>query len=387
MEAENAVLVMLKLGEDQEATDDRGRQWDSKSGFLMGPGGGGAGDSFGTTNSSYAVIINNIAQKIGTAQAEVLIFTTSSLKDGVHNLTVAVRLSRATQQFAFDRAAILSPIYFAPQILERKIIYESVGLPDPSLLRQHGHATRIQRDVESRLRIGRPKRNDNYDNRPIQENIHRWLPSSDVPDALRFFLAGFDPAAVHAHAREHEHADDSVAAPNYAVHTRRRGEWYGPIRERICKQVRVGIRVFGYIGDVRFVLYVSVQHRLQQHQRSCKGHGSTGERFPEASPRFRKAWGVGLRLGDSRGSAEGISMQQGGIREPMARGETRGRDTPQKPIQGQIEEPSGAKSILNAVSGACGAKEPGEVAARAKELRRRGKLEERDHNKCPQYPF
>ncbi|KAF7333730.1 hypothetical protein MVEN_02329400 [Mycena venus] len=103
--------------------------WYTKSGFLKEPGEGGDGDGYhitslpgasfslefhgtgvnlyGTTNSSYAVLIDSVEQKLPAVSKD-LIYQTTSLQDGPHNLTVTVS-PKAKQQFAFDRVVVFSP--------------------------------------------------------------------------------------------------------------------------------------------------------------------------------------------------------------------------------------------------------------------------------------
>ncbi|KAJ6528001.1 hypothetical protein DFH09DRAFT_1186236 [Mycena vulgaris] len=214
--------------------------WYSKSGFLKEPGEGGVGDSFhstalpgasfnlefhgtgvnlyGTTNSSYAVTIDNVAQKIGTTRAEDLIFTTSSLKDGAHNLTLAVNPSKPTQQFAFDRAVVFSPVKALPSPVfydntDSRLSYSGTwkaasapGIPNATVTHPYKQTSTAGSSVSFNftgavgvalhgpVNWGDWVYTVDLDGRKTSYNASTYW---KIPDALRFFQAGLDPTATH----------------------------------------------------------------------------------------------------------------------------------------------------------------------------------------------
>ncbi|KAJ7269313.1 hypothetical protein B0H12DRAFT_1095189 [Mycena haematopus] len=105
--------------------------WYTVSGFISANGEGGAGDSYhltsldgasvnlnfygtavylyGTTNSSYDTTLDNKAYTHDTPSSNLLL-SISDLEEGSHSVTLTARPTGPSQQLAFDRAVISTPL-------------------------------------------------------------------------------------------------------------------------------------------------------------------------------------------------------------------------------------------------------------------------------------
>ncbi|KAJ7469593.1 hypothetical protein FB451DRAFT_1476458, partial [Mycena latifolia] len=220
--------------------------WYSKSGFLKDPGEGGVGDSFhstafpgasfnlefhgtgvnlyGTTNSSYAVTIDNVPVKLPSASTQPgdLVFVASDLKNGAHNLTLTVKPTKATQQFAFDRAVVFAPVKSGRDIpmpafydnTDARLAYSGTwkdvsapGIPNATVTHPFKQTTTGGSSVSMNftgavgVAIDGPVNWGDWvysvalDGKKTSYNASTYW---KVPDALRFFQAGLNPDAMHS---------------------------------------------------------------------------------------------------------------------------------------------------------------------------------------------
>ncbi|KAJ7755055.1 hypothetical protein DFH07DRAFT_822744 [Mycena maculata] len=105
--------------------------WYTQSGFISQNGEGGAGDSYhltslagasvsldfygtavylyGTTNSTYDILVDNSPYVDVSPIADLLVSVTN-LQEGNHNVTLTARPSESSEQLAFDRAVVSAPL-------------------------------------------------------------------------------------------------------------------------------------------------------------------------------------------------------------------------------------------------------------------------------------
>ncbi|KAJ7925098.1 hypothetical protein B0H13DRAFT_2314892 [Mycena leptocephala] len=105
--------------------------WYSGSGFLTTVADPGVGDSYhrtsrdgasvnlefygtaiylyGTTNSTYELVLDTKTVTMDEPMATGLLFSTSDLQEGTHSVSLTARPSNSAQQLAFDRAVISTP--------------------------------------------------------------------------------------------------------------------------------------------------------------------------------------------------------------------------------------------------------------------------------------
>ncbi|KAF8205873.1 hypothetical protein K438DRAFT_1817520 [Mycena galopus ATCC 62051] len=213
--------------------------WYSESGFLKSPGENGAGDSYhisafagasfnleftgtgvnlyGTTNSSYDIFIDNVPQTLPAISKD-LIFSTTSLENAPHNLTLTVSPSKATEQFAFDRAVVFSPVQ---KILtsafydntDPRLTYNGTwkstsasGIPNATVThpfeqtRSSGSSVSMTFSGAIGVAINGPVLWGDWlytvdlDGKTSKYNASTFY---EIPDALRFFSAGLDPNSSH----------------------------------------------------------------------------------------------------------------------------------------------------------------------------------------------
>ncbi|KAJ7772180.1 hypothetical protein B0H16DRAFT_1512575 [Mycena metata] len=215
--------------------------WYTNSGFLKTPGEGGNGDSFhitslpgaafslqfhgtgvdlyATTNSSYAVLIDDVEQKLPAAgQTDNLVFKTTTLENGPHNLTLTVNPAKATQQFAFDRAVVFAPVAKKPTSAfydntDKSLTYSgtwksgsAAGIPNATVTHPFEQTKTAKSSVSMTftgavgVAINGPVLWGDWvysvelDGKTTTHNSSTYW---KVPDALRFFQAGLDPNVSH----------------------------------------------------------------------------------------------------------------------------------------------------------------------------------------------
>ncbi|KAJ7691187.1 hypothetical protein B0H17DRAFT_1063707 [Mycena rosella] len=214
--------------------------WYSKSGFLKSPGEGGDGDSFhstalpgasfslqfhgtgvnlyATTNSSYDVTVDNVTQKTQSQSGD-MIFHTTSLKDGAHNLTLTVKPSKATEQFSFDHAVVFAPVKEIPvpafyDNTDPKLAYtgswkpvSAPGIPNATVTHPYEQTSSSGSSVSMNftgavgVAINGPVNWGDWvysvelDGKTTKYNGSTYW---KVPDALRFFQAGLDPNTTYS---------------------------------------------------------------------------------------------------------------------------------------------------------------------------------------------
>lgn len=214
--------------------------WYTKSGFLSTIGEGGDGDSYhisahanasfslefygtsvnlyGTTNSSYAVFIDNEKQKLPATVSADLVFQTTNLTDGPHNVTLTVNPTKANQQFAFDRAVVFSPVKHLPTAAfydnsDPRLSYtgtwktvNAAGIPNATVThnfqqtRTSGSSVSMTFSGAVGVAISGPVLYGDWvytvdlDGTKTKYNASTFW---KVPDALRFFQGGLDPNSSH----------------------------------------------------------------------------------------------------------------------------------------------------------------------------------------------
>ncbi|KAJ7109800.1 hypothetical protein C8R44DRAFT_800587 [Mycena epipterygia] len=129
--------------------------WYTGSGFISTNGEGSAGDSFhltsldgasvnlefhgtaaylyGTTNSSYEIVLDNIASSHAPPTSD-LLFSTTNLTEGTHSVTLTARPSSSSRQLAFDRVVISTPL--VNNTTPAELFYDNT---DTSMLKYSGN--------------------------------------------------------------------------------------------------------------------------------------------------------------------------------------------------------------------------------------------------------
>ncbi|KAJ7109806.1 hypothetical protein C8R44DRAFT_883851 [Mycena epipterygia] len=217
--------------------------WYSGSGFISKNGDGGSGDSFhltsldgasvnlqfhgtavylyGTTNSSYQIMLDNISSFHVPPTSDLLLSLTG-LAEGTHSVTLTARPTSSSQQLAFDRAVISTPQ--VNNTTPAELFYDNT---DTSMLKYSGKWSAANVGGIPNASVSHPWQETYHAGASVAMNIGigavgvslwglvdwgNWLYNVsidgaesthngstfwEVPDALLFYQGGLDPTTNH----------------------------------------------------------------------------------------------------------------------------------------------------------------------------------------------
>ncbi|KAJ6523595.1 hypothetical protein B0H19DRAFT_1386392 [Mycena capillaripes] len=217
--------------------------WYTTSGFISQNGEGGTGDSYhltsldgasvnlnfygtavylyGTTNSSYDTTLDNKAYVHDPPSADLLLSMTG-LEEGTHSVTLTARPTNSSQQLAFDRAVISTPLVNNETLSEA--FYDNTdttmlqysgdwspatapGIPNATITHPWQETLAAGASVEMELAAGAVGVSfwgmANWGNWLYtvsvdgSENTYNGSTFWKVPDALLFYQGGLDPTKSH----------------------------------------------------------------------------------------------------------------------------------------------------------------------------------------------
>ncbi|KAJ6601426.1 hypothetical protein DFH09DRAFT_1127808 [Mycena vulgaris] len=218
--------------------------WYAASGFISKNGQGGEGDSYhltsldgasvkldfygtaiyfyGTANSSYDISLDNTAYSPGPATSDLLV-SIADLKEGTHTVTLTARPTSSSQQLAFDRAVVSTPLVTNQTPTEA--FYDNTdtnmlkytgdwksatapGIPNATVTHPWQETVAEGASVAMDVGVGAVGVSlwgmANWGNWIYTVSIDGGTPNSyngstfwKVPDALLFYQGGLDPAKTH----------------------------------------------------------------------------------------------------------------------------------------------------------------------------------------------